>query len=566
MKTTIRAKIIIFTLLIVLLALFSSGFLFIFTYYKTLKEDVKGSLEFEMSSVTAYMTDKLTSINNIIYTFFATEEIRNWKSGKVDFSNTTENYEVISRLTTDVQFSTMFNDAWQQKLIESSYMFADGECIHLLSRIFQPINQSITEMEKIYEESLSMPSDSFYISPSDDDKKVYYIKRMWNNQGTKGLTILCRINNETFSHRLTTLSDKTSAFVLDEKGDIFFSNWPEYRNTNLSLFSSSSEKSIYFQNQIGESPYYIYLQYPMAIYYDLIIPPIRHYFLLMLLLTFVFLFIAGYFSNVYTRFFKDIKIQLKELQNKNYTAKLPSYRDYDLDNISNAFNSMTAEIETLIHTIYEGNLLLKDSEIKLLQSQMNPHFLINTLTTISTNCLLKGDSQTYQMVAALNTLLSATLYQSSSESLIPLKKEMEYINLYLYLQKIRFQDKLEYEINIEDDALYSLHIPRLSIEPIIENAIIHGIENTLGKGIVTISIFREENRLVATILDNGNGFDVQKVFEEQKPEKSDQRRPHLGILNTHKRIQLMFGDSYGIQFTSEINKGTLATIVLPIYE
>ena len=224
---------------------------------------------------------------------------------------------------------------------------------------------------------------------------------------------------------------------------------------------------------------------------------------------------------------------------------------------------MVQEISDLINKVYTSNLLLKQAEIERLQSQMNPHFLTNTLATISTSALLNNDQEVHEMITCLNDLVTANLYNSKAGNhFVPIQEELDYVRKYLTIQQFRFQDKLRYHIDIENEALLDCFLPRLSIEPIVENAVIHGIQskNTDDPGCINICLFDEGDDLLFIVADNGKGFEVKKLLQT---DNNPSHGHNIGILNTHHRIQLLFGEPYGLEFESTLGVGTLVTMRIP---
>lgn len=225
---------------------------------------------------------------------------------------------------------------------------------------------------------------------------------------------------------------------------------------------------------------------------------------------------------------------------------------------------MTDEINYLIKEVYEKHLLIKESEIKFLQAQMNPHFLFNTLITIGYKAKMSRDETVYRMVSSLTELLQASIY-SNSLAKIPIRQELDFIKFYLYLQKERFEDKLEYTIQIEDDALLDLLLPKLSVQPLVENAVVHGVEKKLGKGMIHIHIYRRNDSVFFEITDNGNGFDQIPQDWNNYENLTIRKQGHnnIGLINTHKRVKLIYGEPYGIEVESEPGAGSRVTLHIP---
>lgn len=235
--------------------------------------------------------------------------------------------------------------------------------------------------------------------------------------------------------------------------------------------------------------------------------------------------------------------------------KMPDFQTMELHELSRAFNGMTEQIDYLVHEIYEKEIEVKKAELGFLQSQINPHFLFNTFAAIGTRAKIAGQEEIYRMIRAISTLLEAG-FRSSEKALVEIRKEMEYVECYLYIQKERFGEKLQYEIKIEDEELLNCQVPRLCLEPIVENAVVHGIEPKMGTGTVIITIVLEQDTVCMIVEDDGVGFPKQK-------EPLPQTKSSIGVSNTDKRLKLMYGDKYGVFIDKEKEQGARVYVKIP---
>lgn len=195
----------------------------------------------------------------------------------------------------------------------------------------------------------------------------------------------------------------------------------------------------------------------------------------------------------------------------------------------------------------EKQLLLKNSEIRSLQSQMDPHFLFNTLNTIAWNAQMSGNEEVYQMVIALGELLKTNTIAKES-SYATLGDELRYVQLYSYLQKMRFEDKISVELQVAPE-LYGCRIPRFCIQPLVENAFVHGLEPKKGNGKLAVNVILQENQLEINVLDNGIGFQEIPDIEQIAPD-SGGAHTHIGLHNLDRRLRLLFGESARLHISS----------------
>lgn len=206
--------------------------------------------------------------------------------------------------------------------------------------------------------------------------------------------------------------------------------------------------------------------------------------------------------------------------------------------------------------------LLRAAELKALQSQVNPHFLFNTLNTIARLAMLEGANQTQEIVYALSDLLRNNL--RDIEELRSLEEEVKSITDYLTIQKVRFGDRIQSFIHV-DESLKDICIPALSLQPLVENAIIHGLEPKKDGGTVYISGREEGDRVVITVTDTGIGIPeerIRSIFSSEKRTSKGQSTG-LGIINVHKRIMQYFGPQFGLKMQSRVGEGTEVFMYLP---
>ena len=256
-----------------------------------------------------------------------------------------------------------------------------------------------------------------------------------------------------------------------------------------------------------------------------------------------------------------IVLKMKQVGKGDFRTKLDTYEILELDEISVSFNEMTDKISHLIKEVYEAGLLIKEARIKYLQAQINPHFMFNVLSMIAIRLKLNKDEELYKMVQAFAGLMRGKLFRKD-EIEIRINEEIEIAEFYLYLSKERFKNKVSYEINWKDEKLKTLFIPKLCIEPVVENAMIHGIEPKDDRGYINVKIEQQNNEvLLITVADNGVGFDKDKVISGEK-----EGSPKVGLMNINRLINNLYGSEYGIEVESKIGKGTKVIIKLPYLE
>lgn len=229
------------------------------------------------------------------------------------------------------------------------------------------------------------------------------------------------------------------------------------------------------------------------------------------------------------------------------------------------FSRMLGKLDQLIKTSYVQKLENKEAQLKNLQLQINPHFLYNTLETISSIAAVKQVFVVCDICGKLGEIFRYSLGKNYGE-LVPLEQEMTHIKNYMFIQKIRYGDRLQVFYNIDVDAAH-VHIPRFILQPIVENAISHGLSNLTSVGTLEVSAFEKKDRLYIEIEDDGEGMVREKVAEITRfinTAKPVEGKKNIGIRNVNQRIKLAYGEAYGITIRSAPYQGSRFTIQLPI--
>ena len=227
--------------------------------------------------------------------------------------------------------------------------------------------------------------------------------------------------------------------------------------------------------------------------------------------------------------------------------------------LSRHFSHMAREIDGLIQTDYTNRILLREAQLKALEAQINPHFLYNTLSAINWRAKMRGAQEISDMVEALSNLLRVTLNDDSG--LIPLEQELSLVQSYIVIQRIRFDETLDYRLAVEADELKDVLIPKLTLQPLIENAIRYGLEQSTQICRVQLSVRRQGAQLVLLVQNDGS------LYEDDLLEKLRQKTvtPHgygIGLLNIEKRLEFAFGKEAGLELYNEDGMAT-ARITIP---
>ena len=251
---------------------------------------------------------------------------------------------------------------------------------------------------------------------------------------------------------------------------------------------------------------------------------------------------------------------MKKFGKGDLSVRVPVLYEDEIGILSEEFNKMSEQIRQLVDQVYREQRAKRKSELAALQAQINPHFLYNTLNSVSSLIKMNCPDEAFIMIQAIGTFYRTSL--SDGKTLIPLEQEITNIENYIKIQKVRYGNKIEYEIDIENEILQEW-IVKLTLQPLIENSIYHGIKEMRGKGIIRIKGWKEKNKVFIQVSDNGLGIPEEKL-EELFSKDYREKGSAFGLFNIQQRLQIYFGKEYGLTVESKLSQGTKATVCIPV--
>ncbi|MBC8585366.1 sensor histidine kinase [Youxingia wuxianensis] len=252
---------------------------------------------------------------------------------------------------------------------------------------------------------------------------------------------------------------------------------------------------------------------------------------------------------------------MRSFQTGDFDARITfRYKD-EIGQLGSGYNEMVDSIKRLIDQVYVLQIKEQEAEFTALQSQINPHFLYNTLDSIYWKATKNDQKEIAEMVWSLSNLFRISLNKGSRYNSV--EHEFEFLKQYLRLQQLRYGDKINYEIQLDPNAR-TVEIPKLILQPFVENAIYHGLEQKDGQGTVTVSCQRTFDYLIFQIADNGNGMDNQTLTQLQSGAFTATKTSGYAIRNIQERLKLVYGEDYRLNILSSPGEGTTIQLYLPI--
>ncbi|MCJ8013048.1 sensor histidine kinase [Paenibacillus sp. KQZ6P-2] len=441
-------------------------------------------------------------------------------------------------------------------------------------------NSYIPDVMAMEAKGISAPN--YWIRKAADqwDQSLYAIRIPINNKQLKNSgQLIVYMDSDSISNALAAYKNsyKGSIVVLSSTGSVLFDSEGKYYGKRYpyvdisdSLFDdphaglTESGKDMYINKLISPEGGYVVIgaipKNEIAASYSGIRQTIMMISVICIL--FAILFPALFITNFAKRTNRIIQFTRK-VKNGDFTARIDDPREDELGQISRSFNDMLDELNLYIERVYKAEIKQKQTELVALQARINPHFLYNTLEVIRMRAISQGARDVGEMIYSLSVLFKSLVQQKRNYTL---KDELEACRLFLELFRIRYKEKFNYSIT-HDPALAGKSMIKLSLQPIIENYIIHGIQTERFDNHLTIEVREEGNMLVAVITDNGKGIEptrLEEIREElEKPEETGQM---FGLRSVHSRLRFLYGPAYGIEIDSWPERGTVITVNYPSQE
>lgn len=387
-------------------------------------------------------------------------------------------------------------------------------------------------------------------------------------------TLVIHVDLEKIVRDLPKEWEETAgSIMISNKQDVFFAE--KTFNSFKHFDFSNNTKQGYNIQKVGGQRYFvtrIQSSYADWTYWNIIpfnlmfakVTAVKYSLIFLFVLLSIFVLSLGIrFSRRITSPIENLVSTMKHIQKGDFTIaeSLPSppLQQDEVGTLHRNFTTMVQRINELIKENYEKQLLIKETEFKALQAQINPHFMYNTLESINWLAKANQQQQISKMVQALGHLLRNSI--SMKEDVITIEKEIEIVWSYITIQQYRFEERLDFSLDIPPD-LQGCYIPKLTVQPLIENAIHYALEPSIEPCTITVRAFRKEDFLYLTVEDNGPGMDPS-LLDKIKGGQVKTRGNGIGLQNIDERIKISFGDQYGLQIESSPDKGTAVSIILP---
>ena len=272
------------------------------------------------------------------------------------------------------------------------------------------------------------------------------------------------------------------------------------------------------------------------------------------------LLLSRFLSGYMYRPLKSLISYMRKVRKGDFSVRIEEKRKDEFEEVYSGFNRMLDELNNTMNNLETEKLLNKEAKIHILQEQINPHFLYNTLDTIFSMAKIKGEEVIAKMVFSLSKFFRISL--SDGKNIVTLREASELFENYLSIQEIRFPGKFDYQINIPEE-LMTYMVPKFLLQPFVENSISHGLERSAGKGTLYIEGKEKNGILYFLVEDNGKGIPEEKLKDIQKVLEENTSSEYFAVSNINSLIKLKYGSGYGVTITSKYEEWTKVQIVMP---
>lgn len=361
-------------------------------------------------------------------------------------------------------------------------------------------------------------------------------------------------------HGYCYIADKKSNIIYHPQQQLIYSGLKEEKYNYLKDGSHVKKDAIYSVQSLDNCDWKIigvcYIDEMITNKVNHIMKTLFAIFLVVVLFTVI---IIRFFSKLFTNPAKELANAMQEFEKDTNHFEFKTIEGTaEITSLTESFEHMVVQIKELVEKVRQEEITLRKTELKALQAQINPHFLYNTLDAIAWLCEEERYKDAVEMVNSLAKLFRISI--SRGHELITIEKEMQHAKSYLKIQNFRYKNQFTYSFDVGEECLNYL-CNKITLQPIIENAIYHGIDRMVDEGKINIGIHQKDDRIIFTVEDNGVGMTEEQCEEILHEDASD--RVGIGIKNVNDRIKIYFGEEYGLTIQSELDEGTRVTISMP---
>ena len=562
--------------LLVCVTILGPSLLMLLVFYRTIparmESQAKGNVNFYISQVTASVANTMELAQDIAYNAMIDDSLCA-SMQDLDMYLALQGRDDLLRVVGGV---AAYQSTWKRGAVNSVYLFRrDGAFTFYSPR--GSYEQEQRRMQSIYEAANEQSSaETLFSIENTPENTAYFLLDYKNIDTLEPLgKLIMEIDVDTLLNAgdLTELYPNTCLALSDGEGKLLYGEGEDLQE----LLEQTEDNSSYLQGtapgwqgrfyhvsqRVDDEELRVDIFIPLPSMYDLVWEGSWIFSALCIAIVLLTVLAAAVaYHRVLGDPLQKMEGMLHRMAESDYAARMPDSGYRELADLETTFNQMADNLEASWKDAYQKGIRLQESESRLLAAQINPHFIFNVLETINMRCVDAGLKNISRMVTDLACLLRGNIGVGSSQK-ITFEQELGYVHYYLDLQRERFGEKLSYSVEYEDEDLLRYLVPRLTIQPLVENAIAHGLEPRRGLGSVAVRLWEETQNICVRIEDDGVGFDPENLDLAREVESAGQHN-HIALTNVLRRLHLLYGDRADLQIRSKPGQGTTVLLTLPL--
>lgn len=359
-----------------------------------------------------------------------------------------------------------------------------------------------------------------------------------------------------------SLGPDDNFYVVDGDGHLFYSK-DNILDVEMVMLSARGENYFSLSEDIPNINGQVIIQVSNEGLYEQLTSTRTTVYIAIIICTLVLIIMGTWFSRRMSAPIKGIIQQMVLVESGNLDVEFRVYKNDEIGRLAYGFNRMLERLKEFINEAYVADIEKKQAELNALKSQIRPHYLYNTLEVIRMNAVHNEDEVVADMIFSLSNQLKYVI--DYGENWVSIKRELKHVQDYFYIIDVRYENRFKLRFDIADDVHMDYQILKLTLQPLIENAIQHGVRLKGGKGTVLVKMVVNSGDLLVTIIDDGVGIDEVKLAAiKQKLDDPGEQSKHVGLKNVHERIKSVCGEQYGLEIKSKENFGTSVHLKFPI--
>ncbi len=587
MKIKMRMKILILCLGSTLIALVLQTILF---------QRVSGNLIYNQAK--SENLNMMQNMQNEIYTF-----VKKIESGLIEIYNDkeflqelkgTESIEEIRENNYRMAYDQAMENFSTTDNIVALYIYNSGH--EIISTYRRAVTPKHNYPKDIYEDEEMYNADKVKKYVASDNKYMFlssyynvyretdiarFVLKIYDNVNTNDIIgyVVCDIDSKAFVKIMEKYTAHQEVYMwLQPLGDrpitamentetasreYYLEISERIQNNTLDMFMDTSEgNKVLFQVPQNKYNLGAYSIMPQAILEQNQRALTQNLILIGSMMCIILSVVTFFISRTLTKPLEELMKTIAQIRKGDTKKRVPYLEKDEIGQMGKEFNGMLDEIERLIGHEYETKLLLNKAEYKALQAQINPHFLYNTLDTMSSIASVQNCDMVSNLCQSLSTIFRYSLDTKHPYSTVA--KEIVHLKNYIYVMNVRMREEVKYHFQIDDEILQN-SIPRISIQPLVENAINHGLRNKKGEKEIYVRVMEKDGILEIEVEDNGVGMDAEETNRRLKENSHElvESGSSIGLININARMKMLYGEEYGLHINSDGKSGTTVILRIP---